>query len=627
MKIFSQSMKKESIILIGIIIGYVLLRLLLVSSNRDTIFDQNEFLSGTIAMELIQGPSLPLKYCMQDNRSYGSIVNGILSAPFYLFFGPSSASSKMVSILFSLGVLVFWYLLLNRFFNQRVAIITSLLFILSPTVYTKCSVLSVGSHPETNLFTSIIIFILYLIFFDNKKGNKYFILLGLISGFSFFYSYLSGITLLVLLIFWFVFDRKFILRPKFYLFLIFFLIGFSPRVYFTGGGVKPAFEGVSFFLRDAFRNGVSFVHIMPKTKEFLLKDLPRLFAFKYMPNSFQYIYYIFFIISFFSLLWFDRHLIHELISLKLKKVIISNKSLFLIFPLIFSLVYILSRYNLQQEGWQFAGYIVPLYPFIFVTMGIFFDKVFRKNKFLKTLSVIVLSLFLMVGLYENLALISFSKIGQGFIYAGYSYRFFGERIGTYRNFNNNRILEAIRTIAFQKRKYFLEGLGWSMAPTKGEEDILKEILDDDSMKRFYFSDQEKFHYYKGLGRGVAYSILMHIKDQKGILRDYTIFEPNLTILKSVIEKKDVKTNRYFWEGFGQEVNLSHDVYQMIIKNYLEDQFKPYLYRGIGETIAWRFLDKNDKTGFRYSEIPAKYREDIYSSYRETRSRMLLKDYR
>jgi len=626
MKIFSQSMKKESIILIGIIIGYVLLRLLLVSSNRDTIFDQNEFLSGTIAMELIQGPSLSLKYCMQDNRSYGSIVNGILSVPFYLFFGPSSASSKMVSILFSLGVLVFWYLLLNRFFNQRVAIITSLLFTLSPTVYTKCSVLSVGSHPETNLFTSIIIFILYLIFFDNRRGNKYFILLGLISGFSFFYSYLFGITLLVLLIFWFVFDRKFILRPKFCLFLIFFLIGFSPRVYFTEG-VKPVFEGVSFFLRDAFRNDISFINIMLKTKVFLLKDLPRLFAFKHMSNFFQYIYYIFFMISFFSLLWVDRHLIHELIPLKLKKVTISSKNLFLIFPLIFSLVYILSRYDIHQEGWQFAGYIVPLYPFIFVTIGISFDKVFRKNRFLKTLSVIVLSLFLMAGLYENLALISFSKIGQGFIYAGYSYRFFGERIGTYRNFNNNRILEMIRTIAFQKRKYFLEGLGLSMARTKGEEDILKEILDDDSMKRFYFSDQERSHYYKGLGRGVAYSILLHTEDQKGILRDYTIFEPDLTILKSVIEKKDVETSRYFWEGFGQEVNLSHDVYQMIIKNYLEGQFKPYFYRGIGETVAWRFLDKNYGTDFRYSEIPAKYREDVHSSYRETRSRMLLKDYR
>ncbi|MFC1666999.1 ArnT family glycosyltransferase [Candidatus Omnitrophota bacterium] len=560
---------------------------------------------------------------MQDNRNYGSIVNGILSVPFYLFFGPSSASLKMVSILFSVGVLVFWYLLLNRFFNQRVAIITSLLFTLSPTVYTKCSVLSVGSHPETNLFTSIIIFILYLIFFDNRKDNKYFILLGLISGFSFFYSYLFGITLLVLLIFWFMFDKKFILRPKFWLFLIFFLIGLSPRVYFAEG-VKPAFEGVSFFLRDAFRNDISFIHIMLKTKAFLLKDLPRLFAFEHMSNFFQYIYYIFFMISFFSLLWFDRHLIHGLISLKLKKVIISNKSLFLIFPLIFSLAYILSGYDLEQKGWQFAGYIVPLYPFIFATIGISFDKVFRKNKFPKTLSVIVLSLFLMVGLYENLALISFSKIGQGFTYAGYSYRFFGERIGTYRNFNNNRILEMIRTIAFQKRKYFLEGLGWSIARAKGEEDILnEEMLDDDSMKRFYFSDQERLHYYKGLGKGVAYSILRHLEDQKGILRDYTIFEPDLTILKSVIEKKDVKTSRYFWEGFGQEVNLSYDVYQMIIKKYLEDQFKPYLYRGVGESIAWLHYGAD----FLYSEIPAKYREDFHSSYRETRSRMLLKDYR
>ena len=112
-------MKKGSIILIGIIVIYILLRLLLVASQRDAIFDYNEFFSGTIAMELIQGPSLPIRHCMPNRHSYGSIVNGILITPFYLLFGPSSASSKMVSILFSLGALVFWYLLLKRFFNQR----------------------------------------------------------------------------------------------------------------------------------------------------------------------------------------------------------------------------------------------------------------------------------------------------------------------------------------------------------------------------------------------------------------------------------------------------------------------------------------------------------------------------
>lgn len=608
-------MKKSNFILLGLIVFYIIARILVISSNRDQIFDYSEFFSGTIAMELIQGPLLPLKYCMSDDHNFGSIVNGILIVPFYRLFGPSLASSKMVPILFSLGVLIIWYLLLNRFFNRRIAVVASLLFIFSPTVYTKNSILSIGSHPESNFFTAIILFIMYLIFFDNKKKNRYFILLGLISGFGFFYSYLCGITLLVLLIFWFAFNRKFMLTLQFYLFLLFFIIGFSPRFYFAEG-VKPAFGGAVNFLQNAinWQNLFSAQSII-KSKTFLLEDLPRLFSFEHLPYTIQYIYYSFFLISFFYLLW---NSMKSMVPLK-NKIIAKEGPLLMLF-FIFSFVYILSSYSIWG-GWSCAGYIIPLYPAIFMIIAISLDKLmWAKNRFLKISTAIFLSLILLAGLYENIVLISFRHIGLGFMVKGYSYRFFGERVGSY-NCGNVQFLEAMRKIDFSKRQHFLVGLGWSSGIFKRENSVVSRKI----IILPLVSDQEKLYYYKGFGRGFAQEMDFYLFHKKNPKLTYNP-EFKLWFIKHIIEKEESDLQQYFWEGFGEEVTLSSDTYK-IIKDYIKEEFKPYFYRGIGETMAWYILVKDENLDDIFRDIKPEYKKYAIEGYQKTRSEMLLNDHR
>lgn len=610
-------MRGPRFIFLGLIILYIIARMLVISSTRDDIFDYNEFFSGTVAMELIQGPALSLKYYMPDDHNFGEIVNGILIAPFYLLFGSSSASSKMVSILFSLGTLVFWYFLLKRFFNQRVAIITSLFFILSPTIYTKNSILSVGSHPESNLFTAIIIFIFYLIFFDNRKDKKYFVLLGLIAGFALFYSYICAITLLVVLLFWFAFERRFMLRSTFYLFLIFFLIGFSPRLYF-GRTLEFTYALIVGFIKSAFNwQQISTGSIIFKTINFLSKDLPRLFEFEHSPNVAKYVYWAFFLVSFLSLLWFNRNSIYGLFSPRFKKGIVSKELLLLVFFLIFSLVYILSTYTVWM-GWAAAGYIIPLYPFIFAITAIYFDWAIRRNKLFKWISLIVLGIVLSAGLWENFKLVSFSKIGRGFIWKGYSYRAFGSMVGSQYH-ENDRVLQIIRNVRFPKKRYFLEGLGWGVARYDNPERVAT-ILQENIIKRFSLSEQDRLYYYKGIGGGLARRINIYLHHQKELKLPYDL-ELDLGILKGIIGRKETEIKRYFWEGLGQEVNLFSDTYYLINKDYLEEQFKPYFYKGIGERTAWHNLDNSPN--FLFNFIDTRYRKYAYWGYRGVRSEMLL----
>ncbi|MFC1666692.1 ArnT family glycosyltransferase [Candidatus Omnitrophota bacterium] len=592
-------MKKSQTAIILLIATFVLLRLLLISSQRDSIFDPNEFISGTIAMELIHGLSFPLKYCVPDNHNYGSVVNGILIVPFYLLFGPSTASAKMVSILFSLGTLIFWYLLLDRFFNHRVAVITSLLFIFSPIVYTKSSVLSVGAHPETTFFTAITMFILYLIFFDNRKKNIYFALLGLVSGFGFFYSYLFGVTLLVVLIFWFVFDRRFVLRPEFYIFLIFLLIGFSPRLYFTAG-FKGAYRGILWFTGETFRWGdISFDYILFKTRRFLINDMVRLFDFRHPPFFFRYLYYSLFLISTLLLLQFKN------------KCLAYKEALLLVFPFVFSMVYILSRYAIFKN-WSCAGYIVPLYPFIFVIIAVFFERLMRaKYVLIKILSAVVLCLILLAGLYGNIDLIGFKKIGQGFIYKGYSYRLFGERVSS-TNFGNKKFLKIIKNMEFPKRQYFLEGFGWSISSARS----LYAVEED--MKRFSFSKVDRLHYFKGMGRGLAHLMSLRLCGKKDTFVSPYVLTPCFSVFKH-IAKNHEEEQRYFWEGFGQGLDLSSDTIE-VIKDHIEDRFKPYLYQGLGDAVAEVFSEQKPLL----HEFDSRYRKYIHSAYSKARSELLLK---
>jgi hypothetical protein len=614
-------MKKGQVILIVFIVLFILLRLFLVFSQKNIIFDVNEFLPGTVAFELVHGASLPLKYCLPDDHNFGSVVNGILTVPFFLLFGPCVAALKMVAILFSLGTLIIWYLLLERFFSRQIAVLVGLLFIFSPTIYTKCSVLAVGSHPESSFFTAAILFIAYFIFFDNRKKSIYFILLGVISGFGFFYSYICGITLLVLSIYWLIFDKKLIFHTKFYLFLVFALIGFSPRAYFAVGLIEDYHRFTNFFNSAFNLKTVTISHLTFKIKNFFTQDLVRLFDFEHLSSTIGQLYYAFFVLCFLAILViYIRAFVKLLISAEFRKAKLSFKeSIPLLFMVVYFLAYVFSTYAVWQD-WQNAGYLVPLYPFIFTIVALGLVRLMRiKYGIVKILIKTVMVLIFLSGLYENIILIAFNKIGVGFNYKGYSYRHFGERLGAI-NLDDDQFVTRIKNMDFSKRKYFLQGFGWGISRVPDSDKNIM-VTADEFLNKFSFGREDRLHLFKGLGRGIAQHMALYLYHQAGIMNPSNInLKAYLFFLRNIRES-DEELMKYFWKGFGQGSDFMHA--DKIMGNYVGERFKADFYEGLGENISREDLED---TGLSLvSRFDPKYAEATYAGYKRRHAETLITD--
>jgi hypothetical protein len=283
------------------------------------------------------------------------------------------------------------------------------------------------------------------------------------------------------------------------------------------------------------------------------------------------------------------------------------------------LVYILSTYTVWP-GWQNAGYIVPLYPFMFAIIAIGFERLMHtRYRLMKILSITALGLILLAGFYENIALISFEKIGKGFTYKGYSYRMFGERIGA-SNFHYDKVVKSIKNIDFSKRKYFLQGFGWGISNFYNSDKAMAARAEE-FLKKFSFGREDRLHCFKGLGRGIAHRMALYMYHKAGIDdRSNNNMESYLFILKSVTDS-DEELRRYFWEGFGQGADFPHA--DKLMGDYVEERFKAYFYEGLGENIARQNLEG---TGLNFiKEFDPKYIKSTYSGYEERYTETLIRD--
>src|SRR2546427_11065514 len=68
----------------------------------------DELYIGTIAQELVTGPTLPFAEYRANNFSLGTLVIGALVAGFFRLFGPTLFALKLAPLLLSTLELVFW---------------------------------------------------------------------------------------------------------------------------------------------------------------------------------------------------------------------------------------------------------------------------------------------------------------------------------------------------------------------------------------------------------------------------------------------------------------------------------------------------------------------------------------
>ena len=389
--------------------------------NSPYIYKREECYIGTIATELINGPKFSFSQYQLEIHYPGSLFSGIITVPFFLLFGESGVSLKLVGLFMSLLTLIVVYLFLDKFFNRKAAVFFALLFIFSMPSYTIHHIISLGDHQFPLLFDAIIMFIFYNIFFDNKKDIKHFLLLGFMCGFVAWFSFQSLVMIFTCLLFWFIFDKKFFLKKYFLIFFIGLLLGYSPGIYYN---LTNNFQGI---FNPKMEQGLGSIDlnsnlIMKAGGRFLYitsQHIPHSFGFidfYFLNGKFiSYLYYFIFLFAFFVLFWRCRKSIFKLITgiIPLKRKNISpnkiKKEVFILaYLIIFLLIYSFSNFEIENKPY----YMLALYPFILIILSLFIAKLWNK-KLLRLLSSIIIIILLLIGLTGNIGLISFNNLSKG----------------------------------------------------------------------------------------------------------------------------------------------------------------------------------------------------------------------
>lgn len=388
-----------------IVIIFIISRLSVLIENQNIYAEERRL--GLISKHIVEKDD----YSVFDygHAFEGSIVlESYLAAPFIYFFGMSRTTVRLVPFIFSLILIIIFFLFLEKNFNKKVAVISSLLYIFSPFYFIRLNVLEDFGRFIGMFFSFVMIFFFYQIFFNKKTTKPNFILFGIFSGLGVWAYPTPMITLLVSFIFWFAFDKKFFLKNNFFIFLISFIIGFLPRIYYKMTWHPQSINIIEYFIyRDVISNLNNFI---PAAKRLFTKLIPislSLSDSEQLEHLFlAYGYYFIALMAFIVLFYLNRKpiltLLKGLIPSKkfdIKPEKISKETFILIYPVVFLAIFSFMTGAISSA----AHRLVEIQPFIFIAISIF--AVWLWDKRFKVFSLSIILFLLSTGVYGNLILI------------------------------------------------------------------------------------------------------------------------------------------------------------------------------------------------------------------------------
>ena len=580
---------------------FIIFRLAILLTSIDKLYDFEELYRGAIAKDILEGLSIPFFDYSYTEYEGGSLVIGILAAPFFYLFGQSYFSLKLATFLISILIFFLWYKFLEKAFGRSEAVLAGFLMTFSPPAYTKISLTSWGNHFESNLFTIAALSLFYKIFSSlnaekNRKDctlletdkSRIFLhfILGTVAGFGIYFSYTFLITLIILLLIWFILDKKFLFKKSFIFFLSGFLIGFSPGIYFnlTHEFAGLRVKGVPLY-KIFFTGSQTSGNAIHKFYDFFSSNLPNSYCFSDTGNIpgrlINYIYFFIFLLSYFALVWLNRKKILQTFSRLFSfKGIKGNydetpiPSLFIIFfPLAFSLIYSLTPFKvgLKADDYFQYRYLMPLMQLEIVIIAVTLPMIMKHKivgKFkslLKPLSFFLLTILFLLGPVSNLRLISYKKPVNPFNYKGYNYFWLGQVAVDRYGFDLNNSLSLTWRIKKDYRTQYYEGLGyyygWAFIANKDEgEKILGKI-----------NPALKSNFYKGLG--VSY-LFLHGENTK--------FE---ILKKFAAENIPPDEQKYFFIGYGKMMPYLEKKLKENFIGSADEDLRKYFYFGMGEGLG------------------------------------------
>jgi len=144
--------------------------------------------------------------------------------------------------LYSIGILILIYSISKRWLGENVAKIAALLFVCSPLIVQSWAIYPYCIHLESAFFSLLAILFFFRLLESEILRNRILFsgALGIISGIGIFHTEMYLLTIGLILLFWLFNDKLFFIKPEFMAFIVCFLIGLIPYIYF-GWEMLPSF--------------------------------------------------------------------------------------------------------------------------------------------------------------------------------------------------------------------------------------------------------------------------------------------------------------------------------------------------------------------------------------------------
>jgi hypothetical protein len=404
---------RQKLLFYFFLIILVLARIAKIINYKELIrFDetQNLFISSTMADGITFNPLYFLDYVSWGG--IGHFIYSLVAVPFLLAFGKSYFSLRLASLIFIVLTCALTYKFCNKYFGLRTAVISSLLFLLSPDSITVSSIDGTFRHFHINLF-----FILSLYFFSRiieTKKTSNFILFSLVSGLGvlFYPGFLAFLPAYGLFL---LFDLDIRKPSSIYKYIItgvgvivianlltflnvpgynrIFMPGDSPKAMYLSGNIlslvkrfmvyffwtmpNETFVGVPTHIALSFHQGLKSVLDNLTTLSKAILEIKRLI----------------FITSFISLCWFyksylKKFFVNALTPFLRKSYHITTSDYITGFLLTNIIIYI-TLFSFNQLGSSY--YLLPLLLNVVLIIAIFLDRLWQKSKYL-SLSLLLLIL-------------------------------------------------------------------------------------------------------------------------------------------------------------------------------------------------------------------------------------------
>lgn len=394
-----------------------LLYLVLMDPGHLVLYSAEEPYRGAIAQELLTGLAMPFADYRADNYSGGSLVIGALAAGFFLLFGPTLFSLKLAPLLIFTLALVFWYWTIQRAAGERVAGCFALLFCFSPPLFTDFSMMAMGFHSESIVFSAVTGFLFFRMLSEETPSPAYPALLGLTAGFGLWFAYIYGLTLLTMLVFWLWHNTGMFRRPRLLWFTLGFLVGFSPWILIN---VQTHFAGLMvgrFNLWEHF----GFEHLLDGLAQ--PWELAPVEFLRSIASDDDWDLYRRAVNLLYSLLYLGPLLIAGVLRLKTERSTLAGaRATRLPFVGFASLYIVVFALAVQFSDFRDPRYYLPIYPFLFFLVALAVARCQDAFPVIqKKIQTVFLTSAILLSIGTHAPLLSLDRPGAALSAKGYSY--------------------------------------------------------------------------------------------------------------------------------------------------------------------------------------------------------------